>query len=340
MKLAALITLIVTSVCLCVSAQENSVERDALGELALQTQPIVTVQRFFGPELTAKVMALPGQSYVLKSPINIQQIRFLVGAGQRLQQGQAFAVIQGPEVHHFYSAYKTKQVLHEQEHALYQNQKSLYQKKAISEQTWLDVSNRYQQSKLALDEMKHFFELVVSVDDEHDALTLAAPIESIIQYSIGESLNTDSLIASFIPFTALRLKVSLPIARHLTPASVKVGSCALDIDFIENANSGFFETAWTQAIPQECHLTTGQMLSAQPQYSTRAYQVAQSAVFNLEGENHIFIKRPEGYLATPVSLLTSLNNDYILIAEDSLDGKEVLISSVSAVQGILQGLGL
>ena len=82
------------------------------------------------------------------------------------------------------------------------------------------------------------------------------------------------------------------------------------------------------------------MLSATPEYQADAYEIKQSSVFNWEGDNYIFIQDKQNYTAVKVSLITSHDDNYIVKSSVSLTGKNVLLSSVSAVQGILLGLGI
>jgi hypothetical protein len=321
-------------------AQDLSVELAALKDLSLQTQVIEQVSSFTGKEMMAQVASLPGQAYVFKSPIDVQQIQYLKGNGALLNKDQAFAIIQGPEVHHFYMAYEMKKVLFKQATAHFDNSKNLYARKSLSEQAWLDISEDYHNFKMEFDELTHFFDLVLSFDDKNDALTLGAPANGILQYSVSAALNMDGIIASFVPTQAIRLKVNTPINMTVKPSYFNSGNCQLAVDFTELADNAFHQTAWTEALREQCDFVIGQVLSARPVYETNAYKVKKSSVFNWEGGNYIFVLNNTRYEALKVTLITSQNENYILNSEASLANKTVLTSSVSAVQGMLQGLGL
>lgn len=340
MKILSLSILSLAFICHSAFSKEMKVEREALGNLSVQTQVIEAISTYTGKEIMAQVAVLPGQSYVFKSPINVQQVQYLKGLGDTVAKNEAFAIIQGPEVHHFHHVFETQKVLFEQAQTLFNNSAKLYQRKSLSEQAWLDISNQFHDTKMKFDELTHFFDLVLSFDETQESLTLASPVAGVLQYSIGGSLDANNVIASFLPKQAIRLKLNLPIGASHTPTSVKLGNCHLDIDFIESANSAFYKVAWSKALTADCAFAVGQVLIATPEYKTNAYQVKQSAVFNLNGDNYIFIQNKQNYEAVKVTLVTSQENTYIVQSAELIDKQKVLVSSVSAVQGILLGLGI
>jgi len=321
-------------------SQDMTVQQNSLGNLVLQTEPIEAVESFSGQRVVAEAAVLPGRSYIFKSPINIQQIEYLKGVGEKFQKNEPFALISGPEVHHFYMAYQMKKGLFEQAQSYLEHSKQLYQQKSISEGSWLAASEQYFDSKMEFDELTHFFDLVLGFDEDNETITLAAPITGFIFYDTQSTLDIDTLIGSFTPPSALRVKVNLPIEQQLNPLYIQIGDCKLDIAFTENANSAFSQTAWSQAFIPGCDFSRGQMLSAIPEYQISAYKIAQSSVFNWEGENYIFIQKQQAYQAIKVDLIASQDTNFIVTADTSLNGKIALISSVSALQGMLQGLGL
>ncbi|GAC27391.1 hypothetical protein [Brumicola pallidula] len=346
MKTFSIFILSSAFICCSALAQNMSVDANQLGDLSLQTKAVEPVSTYTGKNIMATVAILPGQSYVFKSPINVQQIQYIKGVGSKVKKNQAFALIQGPEVHHFYMAYQMKKKLFSQAQMLFENSRKLYQRKSISEQAWLDISNQYHDTKMEFDELTHFFDLVLSFDENTDSLTLAAPIAGIIQYSLPSALDAQQTIASFAPLQAIRLKVNLPIDITQKPlfvsrdSSIGSDSCQLAIDFSESANAAFYQIAWTKALTNDCAFVVGQILSVTPEYQTSAYKIKQSSVFNWEGDNYIFVQDTQNYVALKVTLVTSDGDNFIVKSPASLANKRVLISSVSAVQGVLLGLGI
>ena len=96
----------------------------------------------------------------------------------------------------------------------------------------------------------------------------------------------------------------------------------------------------SRSLPPSCRLMLGQQVLATPMVRVDdAYRVPRSAVFRLERENYVLVRDGESLLAVAVTPLAAEAGDYVLQAADVLRNAEVLVSSVSAVQGILLGLG-
>jgi hypothetical protein len=334
--------LILSSACICLSAfaKDLNVDVNSLGALSVKTDIIEQVSSYSGKNAMAKVTALPGQSYVFKSPIDVQQLEYLKGAGDSVDKNEAFAIIQGPEVHHFYRLFELKKALYKQSKALFDNNRKLYERKAISEQAWLDISNQFHETRMEYDELTHFFDLVLSVDNEKESLTLASPVAGIIQYNVTNMVNRENTIALFTPLQAIRLQINLPIDVTQKPLFIRSEYCQLEIDFIENADSPFYQTAWSKPIVSDCKLVMGQMISVSPEYQAQAYKIKQSSVFNWEGLNYIFIQNEQKFSAVKVTLIATDDDSYVVKSTNSLANKKVLVTSVSAVQGILLGMGL
>ena len=64
-----------------------------------------------------------------------------------------------------------------------------------------------------------------------------------------------------------------------------------------------------------------------------------TAVFQWGTATSVLVREGGLLRAAEVELITSSGKDYIVSGDDAMEGADVLISSVSAVQGILIGLG-
>ncbi|HCF78592.1 MAG TPA: hypothetical protein DER52_02775 [Glaciecola sp.] len=101
----------------------------------------------------------------------------------------------------------------------------------------------------------------------------------------------------------------------------------------------FYQSIWSAPITTNCNLKLGEQVSLIPQYYTQAYQISQDSVFSWEGQSYIWVKEADSYTAVKVDLLASEQQMYIVTAQQSLANKLILTTSVSAVQGVLLGLG-
>ena len=326
---------------LAAAASAQSVQLAALGALQLEFERALPVAAYPGQPVAAQVTYRKGEAFNVPSPGRVQQIEYLVQPGATVVQGQPFAVLRGPEMHHFEMSYRSSQALASAAERRFKSNKGLYERKAISESQWLEISEQYYALALEYEHMRHFFELVVDGDDDADALTLAAPLAGRIDYSSADrGVEEGDSIALFVPATAIRLQAALPIALAAEVVSLHAAGCELAIERVSAMTDGFFVQAWTRSLPPSCRLMLGQQVLATPMVRVDdAYRVPRSAVFRLERENYVLVRDGESLLAVAVTPLAAEAGDYVLQAADVLRNAEVLVSSVSAVQGILLGLG-
>lgn len=335
--LAALVLLIITPRLVIAQA----VELSALGSFDLLFEPAQPVATYPSQPVAATVTFRKGEAFAIPSLGRVQQIEYLVEPGATVVEGQAFVALRGPEMHHFEMAYHSSQALLEGAQKRFNSNKKLYEKKAISESQWLEISEKYYTLLLEYEHMRHFFELVVAGDDDPDALVLAAPLAGVIDYSsaYGGVEEGDS-IALFIPGDAIRLEAALPTGIRDQVAALRVADCELAIDRVSGMTDGFFVQAWSSALTPSCKLILGQQVLATPMLrGSGTYSVPRTAVFQLERATQVLVREGGSLVPVEVDLLGAEGDNYVLHADVDLGGREVLVSSVSAVQGVLMGLG-
>lgn len=322
-------------------ASAQTVALSALGSLELDYERPAAVGVYPGQPLPARVAFRNGEAFIVPSPGRVQQIDYLVEPGAAVTEGQPFAVLRGPEMHHFEMRFESNQVLAASAEQRFKSNRPLYERKSISESLWREISENYYSSQLEYEHLRHFFELVVDDDNDPSALTLMAPVASIIDYepNSGEVEEGDS-IALFIPRNAIRLETALPSMIGANVTALQVGDCSLDIERVSAMTDGFFIQAWTQPLPMDCSLMLGQQVLALPLLRTsNAYRVVKSAVFQIERQSYLWVRRGDSLVAVAVTVLGAERDAYVVHSEVPLAGLDTLISSVSAVQGVLLGLG-
>lgn len=320
-------------------SQDLQITSQQLGQLEQRTEKVKNIEQYTGSQLIATVSEMSGQAYVLNAPMNVQRTVFEKSPGTFVEAGESFVTLIGPEVHHYYNQYKIYEQLHQQSAALYEHNKTLFQNQSISEASWLAVSQQFYSIKLIYDEYLHFFEYVNKVDESNESLVLGAPIDGFVSYKTPMSIETGSNLARFIPQTALRFKVKLPANEVRKIVSFQTPHCSLGISSVDKQTEAFLQTAWSESITDHCRVTLGQEVIVTPHYKANAYQVSRQSVFNWQGENYLFYQNQENYVAAKVILLSSTRDGYVVSSDISLDAKNALVTSVSAAQGILMGLG-
>lgn len=331
-----------TLILLTISRQLTAGEVDiaSLGSLELEFAQAQPANLYPGQPLAAQVAYRKGDAFILISPGRVQQIEYLVEAGTLLQKGQAFAILRGPEMHHFQIEYESSKSMADAARRRFDSNKALYQRKAIREDQWMEVSEKYYAAQLEYEHLRHFYELVESDVEDPDSLTLVAPFTGLLDYAVMDrAVEAGEGIAEFIPPSAIRIEVQIPNNLRRDVAYLQARHCRLAIERIAAVTRGFFVTAWTETLQSECQLIPGQALLVTPLLRATAFRVPKSAVFQWDKGSHVLVLNDQQLSTTPVTLLGADEDDYILRSEAPLTGRKVLISSVSAVQGVLLGLG-
>lgn len=319
--------------------QNLQISIDQLGQLALRTEKVTQIAHYTGSPQIATVSEKPGQAYVINAPMNVQRAVFKYPSGTLVTSGEPFLTLIGPEVIHYYSQYKVYEQLFEQSSAMFNKNQKLYHNQSISDASWLNISQQYYDLKFVYDEYHHFFEYVSKVDETSESIVLSAPIEGWIAYAVASSIGTGSNLARFTPSAELRLKINLPLNEARELVSLQLKHCSLNISSTDKHAKSFYLTAWSEPIKESCLVMLGEDVIVTPNYKLDAYQVSKASVFSWRGDNYIFYAQNDYLRAVKVSLISSTNSHYIVSSEQSLNNKNALVTSVSAAQGMLMGLG-
>jgi len=313
---------------------------DELGSLNVEFNPVIKTSHTQAKSVLASVKVKDGESYVLTTPTNVQQLHYLLADGYIVKKGQPFATLSGPEVHHFLSELVAARKLFEISEKRMKNSKKLFDKKLLEEDKWLTINQNYYSTSLKYEHMLHFDVLIESIDEDTDAVTIRSPISGILKKPIiNMRVIEGETIAKFIPEDKIRLKLKLASDQVTNLEYVQLENCRLGVSSVSRITVDGFVDVWTESVKKECQIFLGERHSVIPHYKQQAYRVAKSAIFDLEGQDKIFIRTGNQLKIIDVSLITSIDQDYIVLSETDLTDQSVLVSSVSAVQGILIGLG-
>lgn len=240
MNRTILAALLLPFACLAGTAAAQEIELASLGALELVFQPAQAVQRYPGRPVAATVGFRRGEALNVPSPGRLQQIEYLVEPGAAVDKGQPFAVLRGPEMHHFEMNYDSSRELLASAERRFRANRALYERKAISESRWLEISEQYYALALEHEHMRHFFELVKEGDNDPDSLTLVAPVSGMIDYLPAQGVVQEGdNIAQFLPLGVIRLQAALPIAIRNQVAALQAGSCTLPVARVEAVTDGF-----------------------------------------------------------------------------------------------------
>lgn len=323
-----------------VAAEPDRVPIGDLEDLDLSFASVQQLEEVPGPAVQARVSHRGGALYRIELPRDARRATYLVGNGDVVSVGQPFVTLDGPEIHHLLLEFSTLETRYEAARERYERSRESYSRQALREDQWVAIVDRYLELQLEYEHMRHFQELVQESSDESEAITLTAPIAGRIRYRDNqERLVAGTELAGFLAAEALQLRAKVPMASASELSALALPGCRLGIAAVDKVAEGFFLTAWSDPVPEDCDVTLDATVSARPLYRRDAYAVPRSAVFTRDGEAQVLVRRGDVLEAVGVTLLMPDGDHYAISSAGDLVDSDVLVTSVSAVQGILLGLG-
>ncbi len=310
------------------------------GALALAYAGVTRQAGFDGQPLLAEVTHRPGEAVSVITPYRVQQIRYRVDPGAEVAAGEVIAELAGPEVHHFMQEYEVAGQRLEIARRRYQSNRDLYRSQAIGEARWSEISEAFFEASLAYEHMRHFRDLVRPAEDDDHAVLLTAPAAGLVHFTRDRpGVAPGGELMVIIPRAVLRLRVSVPLERRGDIAALATGACTAAVASVDGVAERYFAEAWSEPIDPGCGLVPGQWLQVTPHYRGNFCVIPGPALLRHEGGNAVFLRDGDALVLEPVTLVGSSEAGYVVRCGAELDGREVLVSSVSAVQGMLLGLG-
>lgn len=318
----------------------RSVSLDKMKAYRLEFSPVSAVDQYQGSKVLGEVTHKRGEKFSVFLPFDIQQVKFLVSDGKRVSEGQKIAQVYGTDVHHFLDEYQTAKTLYQVNLAQYNNSEALFKRKSIKQSAWLAVSNEYFAAKLRMEHIQHAMSVLIVENDEQ--VFLKTPKAGIVSFENTEdSRQAAQDIFDVIEPTSLVVTAKLPQQHISTLSALNVfnSNCQLTVAQVDESVELFMQQIWSAPLIPACSLTVGQQVVLSPMYQITGYQSAKSAVFEIDNIHYIAIKQGDTLVSVPINLVSANAHGYIFTASERLDNAEVLLTSVSALQGILLALG-
>lgn len=318
---------------------EDTISIQSLGQLRQKYIQTEVSDSYRTQPVAAFSATQPGSDYKIISPFTPYSIKYLHPNGSLLQEESAFVQLSGSEIHHFLETLRTQKELYEIARKRYETNRKLYDKKSISGDKWFEIVRQYDESKMQYGHLRHFEELIHTILSE-DSIIVKTPVKGILIYSEEmESSGEETELGRVVEDYQLRLKLQMSASSIENLSSVITNSCELSIEIIESVANGMNVTLWSEPITENCGILPGQTVSVIPQYSGNSYLIPKSAIYMHERNSFVFIKENLNLVSKRVNILSSDALNYRVETEEDISNKDILIESVSAVHGILQGLG-
>ena len=203
----------------------------------------------------------------------------------------------------------------------------------------MEISEAYYALQLEYEHMHHF-RMLLEPGKEKDGLWLKSPAVGLLEYRQSQpGVEAGQPLAQLIPPQALRLRVAAPLEQRATLVALGFGECQLPAESVGAMANGYFVEAWSAPLTDACKRLPGERLMVTPLLSAAGYRVPRDAVMHWQGETALLVRNGERLEPVTVALLATAGTDYIVSCGADLAGRSVLSSSVSAVQGVLMGLG-
>ena len=322
------------------AGRTDTINTNELGQLQLEYTAAVASNRYPGRPLAALTSYRPGESVSVISYPRVQQLRYLLPAGTEVRPGQALAVLSGPEVTHFLTEFELTGRRLALAESRYRANEDLYRRKAIDETRWMAISEAYYALKLEHEHLHHFHQLLRPGSSESDGVTLLSPAGGTLWYAPQEGgLPAGGELLRIIPVDAMRLKVAVPVASRSGLVALSKDQCELEISSTDTVVDAFRVTAWSEPLTDDCPFLAGQRLMVTPLYRGDSVRIPAQALMQFQGSSAVLVHQQGQLVPTPVEVLGSTADAYFVRSDTPLADRELLSSSVSAVQGILLGLG-
>lgn len=323
-----------------VRAQGDMIEKAALGSLQLEFSQASEVTLRPGKVQLMQVDTLPDDRLQLRLPFRPNRLERLVGDGARVAAGDPIARVSGPELHHWLleaeligARFATAQQRYEQSRGLFESQN-------LSADLWQAISDRYSELRLAQHHVEHVLEWLRPSGNEGEPALLRAPAPGQVVYSALPATAEGELpILDLLSPGTLRLFADLDFANPAPVAALQTGSCKLEIAQREVRVSRFSSRYWSEPVNGCAPALPGAFVSGVPLYAFVGYAVPRAAVIRAGGDTLIAIESGDQLELLPVTIAGEDDQQYYVSSEAPLNGRQVLIRSTSAVQGVLLGLG-
>jgi hypothetical protein len=312
-----------------------------LGDLDLAWTTVEDLDRVPGPPLSAVAVSDPGATFRMRLPAEVQRADFQVPPGASVAAGQAVALLEGLEIHHWQLEFESLETRFETARSRYERNLPLYREGALPGDRWAEIEERFFALRLEFEHMRHVREwLRPGPETSPESLLVTAPVAGVVLYDSRETvLGTGATLFEILPEGGLRLRAEVPAGRAQRLAALTFDDCEVAIDRVEEAAHGFYRSAWSDALAGSCAVAPGTALGATPLYREQALFVPREAVFQWRQAPHVWLRQGDRLVARQVELIADVTGGYAVSADPDLEGGEVLIRSVSAAQGLLLGLG-
>jgi cobalt-zinc-cadmium efflux system membrane fusion protein len=336
-------------------SQENL---DALGVKLGKLEPVTQFPVLSAP---AKVVIPPTQEYIVSASQAGVIEKLNAAVGDKVAKAQILAQLNSPDLLTLQREYLKADSALQLASAIYQRDKKLLQEGVIADRRWQETSSEYQSAVSEADEHKQLLEIAGMTDSEVEKfrkthrltrqLNIRAPIAGVVLErlaSVGTHIDFMAPIFRIANLDELWLEIAIPQERV---DDIKIGDRVL----IDNSDASAKITLLGQSVNPENQSILArailqkhnlESLRAGQRLNTRIIQSSDKAVFKIpntaiaqnEGKAFIFVRTPQGFAVTPVTVVGKQDNDSVISGEIT-GNEDIAVQGAVALKANWLGLG-
>lgn len=355
--------LLLSACCFTVDATENVIQisQENIENLGVKLGKPEPVTQFPVLSAPAKVVIPPAQEYIVSAAQAGVIAKLNAAIGDKVVKGQILAQLNSPDLLTLQREYLKADSARQLATAIYQRDKKLLEEGVISDRRWQETSSQYQSAVSEADEQKQLLEIAGMTTSEighfgktHSLtrqLNIRAPIAGVVMERlavVGTHIDMMAPLYRIANLDELWLEIAIPQERM---SSIKIGDRVL----IENSEVSAKISLLGQSVNPEnqtilaravvamkdtASLRAGQRLNTriiQPS-DKAAFKIPNTAIAQNEGKAFIFIRKPQGFLVIPITVVGKQDDESIISGEFTGD-EEIAVKGAVALKANWLGLG-
>ncbi len=342
------------------------ISQDYLTNLGVVLGKPVPAQQI--PILTApaKVVIPPTQEYIVSASQAGLITKLNAALGDNVKKGDVLAQLNSPDLLSMQRLYLKAVSEMQLSSFTYQRDKKLAEEGVIAERRWQETSSQYNAFVSEVNEHKQLLEIAGMTADEinrlaktrqlSSQLSVHAPISGTVMDRMavaGERMDILAPLYRIANLSELWLEINIP---HEHIGSIKIGDQVLvenspvsaKITLLGQSVNPENQTLLARAVlvpkpelgNQQSALRAGQSINTQiiQASDTAAFKVPNTAIAQNEGRSFIFIRNPDGFTVSPITVIGKQGEESI-ISGDLTSDDDIAVKGAVALKANWLGLG-
>jgi cobalt-zinc-cadmium efflux system membrane fusion protein len=355
-------------------AAENSIQISQenianLGVTLSKLEPVTQIPVLSAP---AKVVIPPTQEYIVSASQAGVIDKLNVAIGDKVAKGQILAQLNSPELLTLQREYLKADTAQHTALINFNRDKKLLEEGVIADRRWQETSSQYNSAVSEADEQRQLLEIAGMTAGEVGLLAkthrltrqlnVRAPIAAVVMERAavaGTHIDMMAPLYRIANLDELWLEINIPQERM---GSIKIGdrvevenvvapegikgvgrSPVAKITLLGQSVNPENQTMLARAVvdaKDTVSLRPGQQLNTRIIQSSdkTAFKVPNTAIAQNEGKAYIFVRNPQGFSVTPVTVIGK-QGDESIISGELTDNEEIAVKGAVALKANWLGLG-